>query len=173
MIITVIIDTSGSMTVMAKKHIVSVLINYCLGVSEINKEKYSRVNFRLITAAGEEIKDAGKAGGYFNNGEKSGLSSLDKIFKTTNANDMNFIILSDGLFMSDEVKKYQEITESYPGMRLIAVAVGSDADEYALQKISYGEKIFHPEDIPLAVDFFLSSHGKCPVSIASVGGGYG
>jgi len=173
MIITVIIDTSGSMGVMAKNHIVSALVNYCVNIPEIDKKKYARVNFRFITMAGEEIRDTGNTGIYFKKGEKPGLASLDKIFKTAKPGDMNFIFLSDGIFPPDEVKKYQQITEDYPGLRLLAAAVGADAHEYTLKKIAYGGRIFHPEDIPYAVDFFLSAQGKCPVSIASMEGVHG
>ena len=173
MIITVIIDTSGSMSVMGKPYIVSALIKYCAGISEIDKEKYANLNFRFITMAGEEIRDTGNAASSFKNAENAGLASLDKIFKTANPNGMNFILLSDGLFPPGEVDNYQQITENYPGLRFIAAAVGADADEYTLKKISYGGKIFHPEDIPSAVDFFLSGQGECPVSIAFAGGGHG
>ena len=173
MIITIIVDTSGSMTVMAKNHIVSALINYCMDISEIDKERYARVKFRFITAAGEEIRDPGNTGGYFKKGENAGLSSLEKIFKTAGPNNMNFILLSDGLFPPGEKDEFLKIAENYPGLRLISAAVGADADESALREISCGNKVFRPGDIPSAVGFFLSEQGKCPDSIAAAGGGHG
>jgi hypothetical protein len=171
MIITVIVDTSGSMSVMAKNHIVSALMDFYKNVTEINQEIFSHIKFKFVIIDGTEIQNIRDIGLYLKSKKRIELSSLDGLFKSTNLNDMNFIFLTDGLFPPDEMKKYKQFSENYPDMKLIVIAIGADADEYNLKELSHNRKIYHPEDIPQAVMFFLSGKDDCPISIASIEGG--
>ena len=55
MIITVITDTSGSMSVMAKNHVACALTGFCRDLTEINGDKYSNVEFNFVSMPGDSF----------------------------------------------------------------------------------------------------------------------
>ena len=165
--VNVIIDTSGSMSSMAKINIAFTLVKFCGNLSAIHKEPFSCINF-IYYLLGNSDEPVLCKDNEINVSGVTELITLEKLFQRTGKDELNFLFLSDGRFPKEDVSKFLRISGNYPDMRFVPVAVGADADEYILKEISTYSKIFRPEDIMQAVEIFLSGSDKCPASADSI-----
>jgi hypothetical protein len=165
--ITVVADASGSMSSMAKIQVVAALLGFYRDMS-VFRNTYDELTFVFYQLGNTQeldpknIKDVLKAGG------KTSLPAIEDIIKVIDQKDMHILFLSDGRFFPDDISEFKRIIKSYPGMKFVPIAIGADADEYLLKKISTYGKIFRPEDAELSVELFLSGQGACPAAIDSV-----
>jgi len=71
-------------------------------------------------------------------------------------NHVKAIILSDGNFPKNELINFGNWCKEQPCLKLIAVAVGSDASLSGLKELSSDGRIFNPEDIATAIKSVFS-----------------
>jgi len=173
--IHVILDTSGSMSSMSKMDVVCALVKFCADISVVQKNIFFELNFNFYLFGNSSelvLYDSKKVPGLKSadlkiNGRPE-LVIISKLLEKTGREERNFLFLSDGRFSGDDVSKFLHIAENYPDMRFVSVAVGADADEFTLKKISAGNNVFRPQDIMQAIETFFSGGGKCPVSCSSI-----
>jgi hypothetical protein len=166
--INVVADVSGSMSSMAKIHVITALLGFYRDMP-LFRNTYEGLTFTFYQLGNtreldpKRIKDVLKAGG------KTSLPAIEDIIKVIDQKDIPILFLSDGRFLPDDISGFNRIAENYPGMKFVSIAIGADADEYVLKKISTYGKIFRPEDAESSVEIFLSGQGICPAAINSVG----
>jgi hypothetical protein len=165
--ITVVADVSGSMSSMAKIHVVTALLGFYRDLS-VFCNIYKELTFRFYQLGDTHeldhtnIKNILKADG------KVSLSAINDIITVIDQKEINILFLSDGRFLPDDISGFKRIAKNYPGMKFVPLAIGADADEYVLKKISTYDKIFRPEDAELSLGAFLPGQDTCPVNTASV-----
>jgi len=173
--IHVIMDISGSMSSMSKMDVVCSLVKFCADISVVQRNIFPGLNFIFYLfgnssepvlfdnkkVSGLKVSDLKTCG-------RSELITIEKLLEKTSREDRNFLFLSDGNFSDDDASKFLQIAGNYPDMRFFSVAVGADADESILKKISSRDKVFRPQDIMQAVETFFSGGGKCPISCSSI-----
>jgi hypothetical protein len=165
--ITVVADVSGSMSPMAKIHVVTALLGFYRDLSAFCNI-YKDLTFRFYQLGDTHELDQTNIKNILKADGTASLSAINDIITVIDQKEINILFLSDGRFSSDDISNFKHITENYPGMKFIAIAIGADADEYVLKNISTYGKIFRPEDAELSVGAFLSVQNNCPVTAASV-----
>lgn len=168
----IIADVSGSMNEMGKIHLQRNLCRYATQLDYVSPERYAGVKIHIYQWAQKisEIK-------LEKNGDLPVLSATDvaclkelSVCISDNLSDSKetrILILSDGNFSSSDILDLKSQFDNTSGVIIRTVAVGADANQLSLKKLSTNNTVHLAENISSAIDSALFSMDDPLISPAS------
>lgn len=172
----IIVDVSGSMNEMGKIHLQRNLCRYAAQLRLIDQEKYSDSDIRFYQWAQNVSEVALQSDGDIPALNAEGSSSLCVLsgFLSLHLNDAvksMVLILSDGNFSNSDIADFQDQLGTLTGLIIRTVAIGADADQLKLKKISTNNTVYLSENIASAIDGTIFGSDElltAPVSTARI-----
>jgi len=171
----VIADTSGSMKEMGKIHLQRNLCRYASQLKTLNLV-YSNLDMLFFQWSAEVARirpdDDGDIPPLTARGP-SDLGALADFLREARGEGraLRALVLSDGNFSKADADGLAQKLGSLPGLRLLAVAIGADADLVRLDKIASNGRCYLAEDIAAAVSdaaFGLEGRVSAPASASQI-----
>ena len=156
----IIVDVSGSMNEMGKIHLQRNLCRYVAQLQLIDQEKHTDYDTRFYQWAqniSEITVQSDRDIPALNTEGSSSLTVLSVFLSQNLINTENpmVLILSDGNFPNSDILSFQNQLSSFPDLIIRTVAVGADADQLKLKKISTNNSVYLSENIASAIDCTL------------------
>ena len=153
----IIVDVSGSMNEMGKKHLQRNLCRYAVQLKIIELGNYADFDIHFYQWGQSVSEFVPQSDGDIPllvvEGSSSLISLSDFLSKNLNdSEDLRVLILSDGNFSSSDILSFKQRMSSLPNLIIRTVAVGADADLLKLKKISSNYCVHLPENIVAAIE---------------------
>lgn len=156
-VVYIISDLSGSHAEMGKVFLMRNLLRFVSQLPVIHEGKYTDIEFKFFNWK-SEISETMAAPQYeLPYIEPEGQTDLGvlKAFierYTIKEAVTRVLLLSDGYYTTADIKEFDAWKKTQLALMITPVAIGADADDSCLKKLTVKSRVYQPEDIGLAVD---------------------